>query len=95
MRKSIVVGIYLASFFVAGHFYDAIHIGMSESQVDKQLPRIYSKKVLDVKDTLWAKRYTNIPTNGYVGQYWIWHIQPVEVVFNADHTVEIALPAYE
>ena len=92
---ALVAGIYFASFFKAGHFCDAIHIGMSEGQVDKQLPWFSSKKELDVKDTLWAKNWTDIPTNGYVGQYWIWHLQPVEVIFKADHTVEIALPAYE
>ena len=92
---ALVVGLWFASLLSAGHFCDAVQVGMSESQVDKQLPWFYSQKVLDVKDTLWAKRYTNIPKNGYVGQCWIWHLQPVEVIFTTNHTVEIALPAYE
>jgi len=92
---ALIAGVYFASFFKAGRFCDAVRVGMSESQVDKQTPWFSSKKILDVKDTLWAKRYTNIPTNGYVAQYWIWHFQPVEVIFKADHAVEIALPAYE
>jgi hypothetical protein len=79
----------------AGHFCDSIDIGMSEGQVDTKLPWFSSKKVVDVKDTFWTKNIAEIPTNGYVVQYWVWHSQPVEVVFTSNHTVDIALSAFE
>jgi hypothetical protein len=90
----LIVGIWIASFLRVGHFCDAIKVGMNENQVDK-LAWVYSKKALSLKDTLWAKSYTNMPTNGYVRQYWMWHLQPVEVIFTTNRTVEIALPTYE
>ena len=90
----IVAGIF-SSWWRAGHFFNAIHIGMSEGQVDRQLPWFSSKKVVAVRDTLWVKNIAQVPTNGYVVQYWVWHSEPVEVVFTTNHTVDMAFPAYE
>jgi hypothetical protein len=92
---ALAVGIYIASIFKADHFYAAIHTGMSEGQVDKQLPWASSKKMLDLKDTLWAKNFADGMPNGYVVQYWVWRLQPVEVTFTTNGTVAHTYPAYE
>jgi hypothetical protein len=92
---AVVPAAIFVSWWKAGHFCDTIQIGTSNSQVDSLLPWFSSHKIVDVKDTFWMKNITEVPTNGYVVQYWVWHSQPVEVVFTSDHTVDIALSAYE